>query len=265
MRYGVIADVHGNLDALRVAVAELRRRDVSEFLVAGDLVGYGPYPNECVEEVSSLGGRCVAGNHDLIAIGELSDDRCIPLARQTLRWTAKVLSDDARSFLGALPRWTTADGGVVLAHGSLDDPQEYTADVRAAIRQLTRLRDEAGAGSLLVLGHTHRPLAVGLQQGRHPTAGIVTLPVGDTVLLNPGAVGQSRELRARARCLVLDLDRREAEFLALRYDVGACRAALGRVGLPPESCHLRISTYRRVRRRLRRRPSGASAQDAASP
>ena len=71
---------------------------------ATDLVGYGPLPNESVRRVLALGRRCVAGNHDLIALGRLSDERCIPLARASLRWTRGVLDEDARALLSGLPR-----------------------------------------------------------------------------------------------------------------------------------------------------------------
>jgi predicted phosphodiesterase len=250
MRYGVLADIHGNLYALRAGLEELRRRGVDRWLVAGDLVGYGPNPNECVELVAGLDAICVAGNHDLIALGRLSDDRCIPLARTSLRWTRGVLGDDARAFLAGLPQRASVPGGVALAHGSLDDPQDYTVTPLQASAQLARLG--ADRTHVLVLGHTHRPWAFtagrGTKLGGRPLGarggwtvrarGMVPLPAREPILLNPGAVGQSRELRARARALVLDLEQRRACFLALRYDVNACRDALRRAGLSPRSYHL---------------------------
>lgn len=252
MRYGVIADVHGNLDALRAVLRATEREGVDGYLVAGDLVGYGPYPNECVAAVAELNASCVAGNHDLIALGILSDGRCIELARHSLSWTRQVLGADERAFLAALPRVITASGGVRVAHGSLDDPQEYTTTDRQALAQLERVEDRDGA-RVLVLGHTHRPLAFGRRSGRLRTRGATALPPGDAVLLNPGAVGQSRELRVRARFAVLDLDARQARFFAIPYDVDACRSALRRVGLSPRSCHLRPSLPRAAVRALRER------------
>jgi hypothetical protein len=74
MRYGVLADVHANLHALEAALAFLATEEVDAYLCAGDLVGYGPQPNECVRRVLGLPATCVAGNHDLIALGELSDE-----------------------------------------------------------------------------------------------------------------------------------------------------------------------------------------------
>src|SRR5262245_47364739 len=126
MRYGVIADVHSNLHALQATVSVLDEIAPDRILVAGDLVGYGAFPNECIELIASLDPVCIAGNHDLIALGRLSADRCIPLARNSLAWTAGVLHDDSRRYLDELPMFATVAGGVVLAHGALDDPQTYT-------------------------------------------------------------------------------------------------------------------------------------------
>ena len=138
MRYAVLADIHGNLHALDAVLAALKDAEVDGYLVAGDLVGYGPFPNECVERVAELDAACVAGNHDLIVLGQLSDERCIPLARTSLAWTRDVLRDDARAYLERLPR-VVDTGRVVMTHGSLDDPSEYTRTPEQAVTQLGRL------------------------------------------------------------------------------------------------------------------------------
>ena len=266
MRYGVLADIHGNLPALTAAVRAIEREGVDGWLVAGDLVGYGPHPNECIALVAGLDATTVAGNHDLIALGRLSDDRCIELARASLRWTRQALTDDSASFLAALPVNAAAGAGVVVAHGSLDDPQRYITEPHHARGQLAELTGRPGA-RILVLGHTHRPLAVGTRTVHRP-AGRVRLPPDEPVVLNPGAVGQSRELRARTRALVLDTDRSEAAFLRLEYDVDACRRALVEAGLSPRGCHLRPSFARIAARRVRSvagralRPSRARRRDA---
>ena len=104
MRFGVIADVHANLHALDAALAFLSDQDVDAYLCAGDLVGYGPFPNECVRRVRDLPGRCVAGNHDLIVLDRLSDERCVPLARDEPALDARR----ARSGRPRLPRRASA-------------------------------------------------------------------------------------------------------------------------------------------------------------
>ena len=134
VRYGVISDIHGNLPALEAVLDALARIGVDAYACAGDLVGYGPQPNECVQIVRALGVVSVAGNHDLIALGELSEDRCERLARDSLRWTRGQLEEPTRAYLAGLPRRVELPGGVVVAHGSLDDPQEYVLQRRAGRR-----------------------------------------------------------------------------------------------------------------------------------
>lgn len=264
VRYGVISDVHGNLPALEAVLAALRHIKVDAYACAGDLVGYGPQPNECIDAIARLGAVCVAGNHDLIALGSLSDDRCERLARETLHWTREALDDSAREYLARLPRRAELPGGVVLAHGSLDDPQEYILGADQAAAELGRLADAHPAAHVLVVGHTHRAFASdGSTASARGTPRHVTLGRAGRWLLNPGAVGQSREPLVRARFMVLDLARRQASFHAVRYDVDRARALLRQERLPARSVHLApwrreallrpiIRATRRARPRVRR-------------
>lgn len=254
MRYGVLSDVHGNLFALREAVAAARRLGVEGWLCAGDLVGYGPYPNECVELVAGLGATCVAGNHDLMAVGVLSLEHEIPLVQVTQRWTQRVLGTDARSYLEGLPRTAVAPG-IVMAHGSLDDPEEYVRTDTAAAAQLRRLATRDPHADLLILGHTHRWLVYeeGSGRVRVPRGRSLSLPATGRRLLNPGSVGQSRQIERvpHARFLVLDADGKEARFHRMPYDVAGCRHALRERGLPAQAIHQPRRPVKGVLRRAR--------------
>ena len=250
-RLGVVSDIHANLHALDAALAFLAAQELDGYVCAGDLVGYGPFPNECVRRVLDLPATCVAGNHDLIALGRLTDERCIPLARDSLRWTRSVLDDEARARLAALPLDTTVHG-IALHHGAPGDPQRYVVSDEEAFACLDGL--EPGT-QILVLGHTHRPMAIGRRRGSllRGGTGSVSLEPDEPVLLNPGAVGQSRSRDPRARVMVLDLVQRVATFHALDYDVAACRRALRERALPPDSCHVPRSRIKEVAGALRRR------------
>jgi predicted phosphodiesterase len=260
MRYGVIADVHANLHALDASLAFLSTQELDAYLCAGDLVGYGPLPNESVRRVAELDGRCVAGNHDLMALGRLGDERCIALARRTLRWTRGVLDEDVRTRLAELPA-TERLGDLVLCHGWLGDAERYVIGEPEAVARLGELDGSA----IVIAGHTHRPVAVGARAGTLLRAGTgtVRLPPGEPVLLNPGAVGQSRSPDPRARVMVLDTEARTAAFHAVPYDLAACRQALRERGLPPGACHLPPSRWRAaasaVGRRVRRMRARAGA------
>jgi predicted phosphodiesterase len=240
MRYGVISDVHANLPALEAVLAELEGAGVDAYACAGDLVGYGPQPNECVEVVRQLGVVSVAGNHDLIALGALSEDRCERVARESLRWTRAVLSGATRDYLAGLPRQLELSGGVLITHGSIDDPQEYVLGVDQAAAQLARLAEDLPAARILVVGHTHRAFATdgASAASRLGARRCISLNGAGRWLLNPGAVGQSRERLVRARYMVLDLARQEATFHAVRYDVRRSRALLRDQQLPARSVHL---------------------------
>ena len=225
MRYGVIADVHGNLHALSTVLDALEVEGVQRFLCAGDLVGFGPRPNECVERIASLDAVVVAGNHDLMAVGLLPTDSLGPYVRRTVEWTRRALSAEARAYLSGLPLTASADDGVVVAHGSLEDPTEY-------VRSCAEVPALPAGSRGVVLGHTHVPLSCD----------------GPPWLLNPGSVGQSRERRPVARAAVLDGER--ARLLELDYDVRATRAELRAAGLPVTMCHLRPGRVQTLRRRL---------------
>ena len=240
MRLGLLADVHGNLPALDAALRLLDDEGVDEIVCAGDLVGYGAFPNECVERVGRAATTLVAGNHDLMAIGRLPSEDLIPLVRESTRWTARELSEPAAEALAALPATARAADGVVVAHGSLHSAETYVRDARDAAGQLALLHERDGGARVLVLGHTHEALAVSDRRGEllRGRAGTVTLAPGERLLVNPGSVGQARDDRVLARVAVLDLAAGTVRFHELPYDVAAYRRSLRERGLPDAAYHL---------------------------
>jgi predicted phosphodiesterase len=241
MRYGVLADVHGNLHAFEAVIARLRKLRVDGYLIAGDLVGYGAQPNECVDLAIQLGAECIVGNHELIVLDRLGNERCIELAKRSLDWTRRELREDVRLYLSRLPERMEPENGLVMAHGSLEHAWEYVRRPAQAVEQLRKLSVEHPGAELLLLGHTHRRMAVDAQ-GRtlDMRRRALRLPRG-AVVLNPGAVGQVRGLVARASFLVLDTGAATVSFHSVRYDTAGCRRALRSRGLPERSYLLRPS------------------------
>lgn len=245
MRYGVAGDVHGNLHALQAVLAALHEAGAERIVCPGDVVGYGPRPDACAEVLADAGALVVAGNHDLMAIGELPVDRTRGITRRTIDWTRATISDRTREWLAALPHELRTDDGIVVTHGALGDPERYVRDAAQASMQLAELADRDPGARGLLLGHTHHPLRESAADGRW--------------VLNAGSVGQSREARPVARALVFEAGRGPAgaRFLELDYDVRATRGELRAAGLPAHACHLAPGRLAHLRRRVASLASGA--------
>ena len=265
MRIGLLSDVHANQAALRAVLKWLDDRGAERLLVAGDLVGYGGQPNECVELLAAAGAHCVAGNHDLFVLDRLPASRFPSMARSSAELTRSVLSADVRKFLESLPL-TLLVGTVLMTHGSLDDPEEYVVHQRRAGELLRRLPDVAPGTDTLVLGHTHRQWCVVADQGAPAARGRVVLR-GAPRLINPGSVGQSRqwERRPRARCALYDSGSDSVEFVRLDYDVEASRRALRDLGLPDRCLHAPPRVRDRAVRVARRVVRSVGAGRARNP
>jgi diadenosine tetraphosphatase ApaH/serine/threonine PP2A family protein phosphatase len=233
VRYAVFSDVHGNLEALEAVLADAARQRPDGYLCLGDLVGYGPDPNECVARVRALGAEAVAGNHDRAAVGEVDLDTFSPLARAAIEWTIQALGAEARTYLAALPlRLETA---LFLAvHGSPRDPvEEYILDLPTALAVFTE-----SDFRLCLVGHSHIPgLFVMDRRGR---IGMRALPAGESVPLDPaaryivnvGSVGQPRDGDPRAAYLVLDTGGPTVTLRRLRYPVEVTQRKITSAGLP---------------------------------
>jgi predicted phosphodiesterase len=231
MRVAVISDVHANDHALEAVLEEIDAARVDAIWCLGDTVGYGPRPNECCEQVEDRADRCLVGNHDLVALGELNVGDFNDEAAAAAVWTSQVLSERSRAFLERLkPLGQTA--GVDLFHASARDPVwEYVLTEEAA-----RGTFELSDAPLILVGHSHVALAL-TQDGDTVAGGLA--PDGSEIdlngrwLLNPGSVGQPRDGDPRAAWLLLDLERRFATFHRVAYSVEKTQSEMRAAGLPP--------------------------------
>ena len=232
MRACVVSDIHGNLHALEAVLAALDGEAPDEIWCLGDLVGYGPRPNECCALVAERADVCLVGNHDLGVLGRLDLDAFSTDAAASARWTASVLDDGARTFLESLEAATTRED-VGLYHASPRDPiWEYVLSAEAAVGSL-----RAAPEPLVLVGHSHVALAFALADGRlsgdaAPDGTQLELEQAARWLLNPGSVGQPRDGDARAAYLVLDLAERRAVFRRVPYAVERTQEEIRDAGLP---------------------------------
>lgn len=235
MRCLVVADIHSNLLAFEAVLSDAGPCD--EVWCLGDIVGYGPDPNECVDLLRSLPHRTVAGNHDYAAVGMVATTSFNAQAREATEWTAARLSADNREYLEQLPLRITA-GGFTLVHGSIHSAiWEYVDNTRIA---LANLLDQPTRYCLV--GHTHVPThfrevsGLGLlRRARerrldgNPTS--FSLDSARSIL-NPGSIGQPRDGDPRASYMLLDPEAGSGEVRRVEYPIAVTQNRILNCGLP---------------------------------
>ncbi|HAM46072.1 MAG TPA: metallophosphoesterase [Propionibacteriaceae bacterium] len=228
----LLADVHANLRALEAVLLDARRGDGFDSIwMLGDLVGYGPEPDECVARLREHPLVCVAGNHDLGVVGDIDLSRFNPDAATACLWSRRRLSASSIRFLRELPLEYHLPP-FLLVHGSPRDPVwEYVVSPGDALL-LASFCDETHC----LTGHTHRSCAYRMVAGPAlaSTSGLLGLEVvlDGRLIINPGAVGQPRDGDPRAAYAVLDSDAKTVTFRRVAYDVCGTAADMLRNGLP---------------------------------
>lgn len=227
MKWGIIADIHGNLPALLRVVRHLRGLGAQRVICLGDIVGYNAEPNRCVRLIEGLAIESIAGNHDLMAIGRLDFARCSLRPTYALRRTRRTLTEAARAFLARLPATRTYPGGLVLVHGSPDDVAEYMTDVRHIRRAARTLRARDPSARICLFGHTHdRKLwHVDGDRVRENEAADCRLDERGLYFINPGSVDGSRRPQKQAEFALLDVDTRVVHFHRVPYNDGLVERA----------------------------------------
>ncbi len=230
MRIAVLSDVHANLHAVEAVLAEVDAGGFDAIWFLGDLVGYGPKPNECAALLQERAAICLAGNHDLVVLGKIPIDAFAGEAAAAARWTQTVLDGTARAFLDSLAPHAPAPGAE-LFHGSPRDPVwDYVLSDEAAAAALALTE-----APLVLVGHSHVALEISngddLRGGQAPAG--TQLELGSVRrLLNPGSVGQPRDGDARAAWLEIDKAAARATFRRTDYPVGQTQSEMREVGLP---------------------------------
>ena len=229
----VISDIHANLTALEAVLADAG--EVDETWCLGDLVGYGPDPNECIHRIRSLPKlTCLMGNHDTAAIGNLALVSFNHDARRSLVWHKETVTKKNLTFLTGLPSDVVVCGKVSLAHGSPRDPiWEYVMNALTA-----RINLGFFSTPWCFIGHSHMQV-VFQQCARRDSVDIVVLPPGEgyelteRAILNPGSVGQPRDRNPRAAYALFYPEKKIWEPRRVEYDIQAVKTRILEAGLPP--------------------------------
>ena len=228
--FAILGDIHANIDALEVVLADCRAQGVTDYLCTGDVVGYNARPHECLELIRSLDCPIVMGNHDHYVSSQQNLEDFNPHAAAVIEWTRQQLTDEETSFLSGLP-FVTAKMGITLVHSTMDNPEGfgYVFDHLQAEAHFSHQ-----VSPLCFHGHTHCPMIYEKQIGAvyRIDAQDFKLPIGRKYFINVGSVGQPRDGDPRAAYVLYDPKSRMVSFRRLEYDIAAAQEKIREAGLP---------------------------------
>jgi len=227
----IISDIHANLTALEAVLSETGEPEATWCL--GDLIGYGPDPNQCIQRIRELPNLlCLIGNHDAAALDLIDISSFNPEAQQAVLWTQGQLTPANADYLLNLPERIVTEQ-ITLAHGSPRYPiWEYLLDTRTAAQNFSHFETP-----FCFVGHSHLPLIFqknSIHQG-------VELIVPETpslvemtprAIFNPGSVGQPRDRDPRAAYAIFDPDALSWEYRRIAYDIQSVQARMAAANLP---------------------------------
>jgi predicted phosphodiesterase len=231
MKIIVLSDIHANLTALDAVLEDAGEFDAVWFL--GDLVGYGPDPNECVERVRELPGLIsLLGNHDAATLDRIEIVSFNPDARRAIQWTQSVIRSENLEYLAEVPEIAQI-GEVTLAHGSPRQPVwEYLLDSYTVTENFDFFDTP-----FCFVGHTHLPVIYRMDN-HHLLAERVIPDLGmqltltPRLIINPGSVGQPRDRNPRASYAIFEPDTRLWQFKRVAYDIKSVQERMRTFDLP---------------------------------
>ncbi|MBD3346198.1 MAG: metallophosphoesterase [Chitinivibrionales bacterium] len=232
MRYAIISDIHGNLEALEAVIRDIDERSVDKVICLGDIVGYYPDPNDCVDLVKKRSDLCLAGNHDYAAIGRVDTRTFTYYAYAAMEWTKRNISSESKKHLSSLQLTAQVDN-MFCTHSSPSTREQW-----AYVFPDSELAVFEAFNSLVCrlnfIGHTHWPSIMLQEQDKiilHSTHSI-KLDASHFYLINVGSVGQPRDFDPRSCYALYDSDEQHVSLIRVRYDFTLTQKKIAANNLP---------------------------------
>ncbi len=235
MKIGFISDIHGNFEALDVAMAKLREQNVDEIVCIGDIVGYGAEPGKCIDVVEKNAKTIIAGNHDWASVGKTDITYFNKFGREAILWTSEVLLPHHRSFLAEL-KLSYSDSDWCAVHSTPHEPARwrYIFSTADAIEQFAHFDSK-----VCFIGHSHIPDIftdkgdnIQISVPFNEQEAIVKILHDRRYIVNVGSVGQPRDEDVRGCTAIYDTDAEIVKFVRFYYPVPDAQEKIIAAGLP---------------------------------
>ena len=229
MKYAIIADIHGNLEAFQVVLDDIRAQNATHIVCLGDVVGYNANPKECLQIVRDMNIPVVKGNHDEYCSSNEHLEGFNPHAADAVHWTRDQLTDDDKKWLREL-KYSRMAANFTMVHATLDAPDRwgYVFDKLAAAASFPYQTTQ-----MCFFGHTHVPVAFMRDTVvRGGTYSKFKVDPSKKYFINVGAVGQPRDNNPKCAYVLYDMEAHTIELRRLEYDIAAAQAKILAAGLP---------------------------------
>ena len=229
MKIAVISDIHSNLAALNEALAYIREQKCDKIVCLGDVVGYGPRPNECIELVRKYCQVCLMGNHEHAVLGLTDTYHFNQYAREAVQWTQRTLTIYNREFLQNLP-FSHHEHEWLFVHSTPEKPEEwhYILSEYEAMYYLNCIKQK-----ICFVGHSHIPVTYSMQNGSIYQEEIHLNLKEDKYIVNVGSIGQPRDGDRRLCFVIFDADSSVLRYIRLHYPVKETYDEILKNMLPP--------------------------------
>lgn len=231
-RYGILTDIHANLEALTTALETLEAEKVDQIVCLGDIIGYNASPGECLKLIQERATVSLKGNHERYLVGEVPQG-VRQATLDVINWTRSALTEEQIGWVRELPDQAIHDDLLLLVHGSPRDKDEYLLTPEAIKASILKLGTDYVGIPLCLFGHSHIPMVVG--GGKVDTdfkdTRKVDLDRQKTYLVNVGSVGQPRDNCPKCAFGIFDTDEWSVTVFRKDYDLVRAQQRILEAGL----------------------------------
>jgi len=234
VRYLVFSDIHSNQEAFEKFLGQKKVKNVDKTLFLGDLVGYGPNPDEVISQFRELPNlRAVRGNHDKVIADLESSSLFNPAAAFSAEWSKLKIAPANYQYLKKLPKGPqVVDRFITICHGSTFDEDYYVFSQFEASESFKFMETSIG-----FFGHTHFPIIYYMRNEKLDIVPLsentrIKLDANTRYLINPGSIGQPRDKNPSSSFIIFDSTKMEISFNRFAYEVGRTQKKIREAGLP---------------------------------